>query len=90
MYDMLYAAIPTTDNQDQYIDSGPDGLPAFGFRIGSEVKQPYRLCLPEKLPNEFTIVISIKPMTEETSYIFAVLNPFDTIIQLGIRLLVSR
>ncbi|XP_044016680.1 collagen alpha-1(XV) chain [Aphidius gifuensis] len=87
MYDMLYAAIPTTDNQDQYIDSGPDGLPAFGFRIGSEVKQPYRLCLPEKLPSEFTIVISIKPMTEETSYIFAVLNPFDTIIQLGIRLL---
>lgn len=79
----------TTDDKNQYTDDGLDGFLAFGFRPGSDVKQPYRLCLPEKLPAEFTIVATLKPMSLRTSYLFAVLNPFDTIVQLGLRISVS-
>ncbi|KAK0081957.1 hypothetical protein PV325_011332 [Microctonus aethiopoides] len=86
VYDLLDAAVRTTDDKNQYTDDGLDGFLAFGFRPGSDVKQPYRLCLPEKLPAEFTIVATLKPMSLRTSYLFAVLNPFDTIVQLGLRI----
>lgn len=78
-----------TDDNNLYIDDGLDGFPSFGFRPGSEVKQPYRLYLPEKLPAEFTLVATFKPMSFRTSYLFAVLNPFETVVQLGIRISVS-
>ncbi|KZC13794.1 Collagen alpha-1(XV) chain [Dufourea novaeangliae] len=68
------------------MDDALDGFPAFGFRPGSEVKQPYRLYLPEKLPAEFTLVATFKPTSHRTSYLFAVLNPFETVVQLGIRI----
>ncbi|XP_057319843.1 collagen alpha-1(IX) chain-like isoform X3 [Microplitis mediator] len=90
VYDLLQAAMATTDDKNQYIDDGLDGFLAFGFRPGSEVKQPYRLCLPEKLPAEFTIVATFRPMSSRTSYLFAVLNPFDTIVQLGLRISEER
>ncbi|XP_063981112.1 collagen alpha-1(IX) chain-like isoform X3 [Diachasmimorpha longicaudata] len=86
VYDLLPAAVLTTEEKNQYVDDGLDGFLAFGFRPGSEVKQPYRLCLPEKLPAEFTIGATFKPMSLRTSYLFAVLNPFDTIVQLGLRI----
>ncbi|XP_074099433.1 collagen XV/XVIII-type protein multiplexin isoform X8 [Cotesia typhae] len=86
VYDLLQAAVATTDDKNQYIDDGLDNFLAFGFRPGSEVKQPYRLCLPEKLPAEFTVVATFKPISSRTSYLFAVLNPFDTIVQLGLRI----
>lgn len=78
-----------TDDNNLYMDDGLDGFPSFGFRPGSEVKQPYRLYLPEKLPAEFTLVATFKPMSFRTSYLFAVLNPFETVVQLGIRISVS-
>lgn len=79
----------TTENKYQYFDDGLDGFPVFGFRPGSEVKQPYRLYLPEKLPAEFDLVATFKPTSVRTSYLFAVLNPFETVVQLGIRISVS-
>ncbi|XP_034951100.1 collagen alpha-1(XVIII) chain isoform X3 [Chelonus insularis] len=86
VYDLLQAAVVTTEDKNQYIDDGLDGFFAFGFRPGSEVKQPYRLCLPEKLPAEFTIVATFKPTSLRNAYLFAVLNPFDTVVQLGLRI----
>lgn len=90
-YDLIEAAVASADTDDTnlYIDDGLDGFPSFGFRPGSEVKQPYRLYLPEKLPAEFTLVATFKPMSFRTSYLFAVLNPFETVVQLGIRISVS-
>lgn len=91
VYDLMEASVSSmTDDNNLYIDDGLDGFPAFGFRPGSEVKQPYRLYLPEKLPAEFTLVATFKPTTFRTSYLFAVLNPFETVVQLGIRISVSR
>ena len=89
VYDLLEATVALTDDNNLYIDDGLDGFPTFGFRPGSEVKQPYRLYLPEKLPAEFTLVATLKPTSFRTSYLFAVLNPFETVVQLGIRISVS-
>lgn len=77
------------DDKNQYLTDGYDGFMSFGFRPGSEVKQPYRMYLPEKLPSEFTLVASFKPLSGKNSYLFAVLNPFETVVQLGIRISVS-
>ncbi|XP_011494435.1 PREDICTED: collagen alpha-1(XV) chain-like [Ceratosolen solmsi marchali] len=85
-FDLLEAAVSLIDDKNLYITDGYDGFPSFGFRLGSEVKQPYRMYLPEKLPAEFTIVASFKPLSVRTSYLFAVLNPFETVVQLGIRI----
>ncbi|KAG7210595.1 hypothetical protein KM043_012110 [Ampulex compressa] len=86
VYDLMEASVASNDDINLYIDDGLDGFPAFGFRPGSEVKQPYRMYLPEKLPAEFTLVATFKPLSFRTSYLFAVLNPFETIVQLGIRI----
>ncbi|XP_036151025.1 collagen alpha-1(XV) chain-like isoform X1 [Monomorium pharaonis] len=86
-YDLMVASVSSMmDDNNLYMDDGVDGFPAFGFRPGSEVKQPYRLYLPEKLPAEFTLVATFKPTSFRTSYLFAVLNPFETVVQLGIRI----
>lgn len=91
VYDLMEASVSSiTDDNNLYMDDGVDGFPAFGFRPGSEVKQPYRLYLPEKLPAEFTLVATFKPTSFRTSYLFAVLNPFETVVQLGIRISVSH
>lgn len=90
VYDLMQASLfSMTDDNNLYIEDGEDGFPAFGFRPGSEVKQPYRLYLPQKLPAEFTLVATFKPTSFRTSYLFAVLNPFETVVQLGIRISVS-
>ncbi|XP_051166269.1 collagen alpha-1(XXII) chain isoform X2 [Leptopilina boulardi] len=86
VHDLLQAAVSVIDDRFQYFEEGLDGFPAFGFRPGSEVKQPYRIYLPEKLPAEFTLVATFKPKSTRPSYLFAVLNPFDTVVQLGIRI----
>lgn len=88
-FDLLEAAVSLVDDKNHYITDGYDGFPSFGFRPGSEVKQPYRMYLPEKLPGEFTLVASFKPLSVKNSYLFAVLNPFETVVQLGIRISVS-
>lgn len=90
-FDLMEAAVSLIDDNDKnhYIADGYDGFPSFGFRLGSEVKQPYRMYLPEKLPAEFTLVASFKPLSVRNSYLFAVLNPFETVVQLGIRISVS-
>ncbi|XP_017762808.1 PREDICTED: collagen alpha-1(XV) chain-like [Eufriesea mexicana] len=85
-YDLLEATMATKDDNNLYIGDGLDGFPSFGFRPGSKVKQPYRLYLPEKLPAEFTLVATFKPTSFRTSYLFAILNPFETVVQLGIRI----
>ena len=88
-FDLLEAAVSLIDDKHLYISDGYDGFPSFGFRPNSEVKQPYRMYLPEKLPAEFTLVATFKSLAVRNSYLFAVLNPFETVVQLGIRISVS-
>ncbi|XP_064211891.1 collagen alpha-1(XV) chain isoform X4 [Tribolium castaneum] len=87
-YDLLAAVkIPFQDPKTQYIDEdGHDGFPALGFKAGSDVKIAHRQILPEKLPAEFSILISAKPRSRKGGFIFAVVNPYDTVVGLGVRI----
>lgn len=72
--------IPFADAKTQYMDDdGHDGFPAFGFKVGSDVKIAHRQILPEKLSAEFSILISAKPKTRRGGFIFAVVNPYETV-----------
>ncbi|CAH0546968.1 unnamed protein product [Brassicogethes aeneus] len=86
-YDLLDAVkIPFQDPKTQYIDEdGHDGFPAFGFKLGSDVKIAHRQLLPDKLPAEFSILISAKPRSRRAGFIFAVVNPYDTVVELGVK-----
>ncbi|KAL3275606.1 hypothetical protein HHI36_020359 [Cryptolaemus montrouzieri] len=87
-YDLLQAVeIPFLDPKTQYIDGeGHDGFPAFGFRAGSDVKVALRQILPEKLPAEFSIWISAKLKSRRGGFLFAVVNPYDTVVELGVKI----
>ncbi|XP_031337196.1 uncharacterized protein LOC116166381 [Photinus pyralis] len=86
-YDLLGALkITFQESKTQYIATSEDGFPAFGLKAGSDVKSPYRLFLPEKLFPEFSILARVQPTTRRGGYLFAVVNPLDTVVQLGIKL----
>ncbi|XP_059470100.1 collagen alpha-1(XV) chain isoform X3 [Neocloeon triangulifer] len=78
--------IPLVDTKTQFFDQGFDGFPTHGMRPGSNIKSPYRVVLPEKMPPDFTIRMAAKPASREGGFLFAVVNPLDTVVQLGVRL----
>ncbi|KAK9887157.1 hypothetical protein WA026_020605 [Henosepilachna vigintioctopunctata] len=87
-YDLLQAVkIPFQDPKNQYMDNdGHDGFPGFGFKAGSDVKVALRQILPEKLPSEFSIWISAKPKSRRGGFLFAVVKPYDTVVELGVKI----
>lgn len=87
-YDLLTAIkIPFEDTKNLYIDlDGSDRFPALGFKPGSDVKIPTRLILPENLPPEFSILIRAKPRSSRGGYLFAVVNSYETVVHLGVKL----
>ncbi|XP_069696749.1 collagen alpha-1(XV) chain-like [Periplaneta americana] len=86
-HDILQAIkIPFDDPKTQFFDNGLDGFPAFGLRPGSDVKSPYRLFIPEKLYGEFSIIATVRPNTREGGFLFSVVNPLETVVQLGVQI----
>lgn len=86
-HDLIRAIdIPFNDPKTQFFEEGADGFPAFGFKPGSDVKSPYRLLLPEKFYPEFSILVMVKPGSRAGGFIFSVVNPLETVVQLGIQL----
>ncbi|CAL4101347.1 unnamed protein product, partial [Meganyctiphanes norvegica] len=85
--DFLQAiAVPFEDPSTQYFVTGFDGFPAFGFKQGASIKHPYRLFLPERLYREFSLLVATKPETRDKAFLFAVTNPLENLIQLGLSL----
>ncbi|XP_069193869.1 collagen alpha-1(XVIII) chain isoform X7 [Procambarus clarkii] len=83
--DLLQAiAVPFADPSTQYFVTGFDGFPAFGFKVGASIKHPYRLFIPVRLYRTFSILIALKPDTDSPMFAFAVTNPLENIIQLGV------
>lgn len=74
------------ESRTQYLSIGEDNFPVFGLKAGSDVKSPYRLFLPEILFPEFSILARIQPTWIRGGYLFAVVNPLETVVQLGIKL----
>ncbi|GLV45005.1 Multiplexin, partial [Carabus blaptoides fortunei] len=86
-HDLIRAInIPFHDPKTQFFEEGADGFPAFGFKPGSDVKSPYRLFFPEKLYPEFSILVMVKPGSRAGGFIFSVVNPMDTLVQLGVQM----
>uniref|UniRef100_A0A1B0AW74 Laminin G domain-containing protein n=1 Tax=Glossina palpalis gambiensis TaxID=67801 RepID=A0A1B0AW74_9MUSC len=73
------------DNHLQGIEfiHADDGFPAYKFLPTADVKSPYRMLLPEKL-QEFAIEVIYQPNSAKGGYLFSVVNPLDTIVQLGV------
>lgn len=81
-YDLMNVfKIPLEEGVD-FVD-GSDGFPAFRVSTSADVKSPYRLVLPDRL-EEFAIMASIRPEARTGGYIFSVVNPMDTIVQIGL------
>lgn len=86
-HDLLQSIkIPFVDPKTQFFENGFDGFPTFGMKPGSDIKTPYRLSLPERLYSDFSLIMAAKPASREGGVLFAVVNPLDTIVQLGVRL----
>ncbi|KAH1010575.1 hypothetical protein HUJ05_004849 [Dendroctonus ponderosae] len=74
------------DPKTQYVDESEDGFPAFGFRMGADVKMAYRQILPDTLSEEFAILINAKPGSRNGGFVFAVVNAMESIVELGVRI----
>lgn len=69
-----------------YRTKGLDGLPAVGLQRGVEIVVPYRIYLPRRFYRNFAFLASIKPRDDRGGFLFAVVNAFDTIVDLGVKL----
>ncbi|KAI6182369.1 LAM-G-DOMAIN domain-containing protein [Aphelenchoides bicaudatus] len=69
-----------------YRTKGLDGLPAVGIQRGVEIVVPYRIYLPRRFYRNFAFLSSIKPRDDRGGFLFAVVNAFDTIVDLGVKL----
>uniref|UniRef100_A0A158P5Y1 LAM_G_DOMAIN domain-containing protein n=1 Tax=Angiostrongylus cantonensis TaxID=6313 RepID=A0A158P5Y1_ANGCA len=65
---------------------GIDSLPAIGIQRGVEIAVPYRLYLPRRFFPQFSLLASVKPMDRRGGYLFAVVNPYDTLVDVGVLL----
>lgn len=77
----LLSALGEAENVE--LGESYDGFMAFNFKQNSNVKFPYRMILPEKIL-DFVIMSTIKPESTKGGYLFSVVNPLDTVVQLGI------
>ncbi|XP_055383720.1 collagen alpha-1(XV) chain-like [Condylostylus longicornis] len=81
----LMEMIPVPPENGVEFITGSDGFVAYQFKTGADVKFPYRLVLPEKL-NEFAIMATFRPNSRTGGYLFSIVNPLDTVVQLGIHI----
>ncbi|KAJ6643539.1 Collagen alpha-1(XV) chain [Pseudolycoriella hygida] len=84
-FDLLGGAIPIPPETGVTFVEGMDGFPAFFIKADADIKSPHRMVLPEKLL-EFAIMAIIRPETRNGGYIFSVVNPLDTVVQLGMHI----
>ncbi|XP_076369871.1 collagen alpha-1(XV) chain-like [Tachypleus tridentatus] len=69
--------------------NGLEGLPAFKLGENTEIRAPYRLFLPRKMFSNFSILATVKPehLGNTGGFLFAVVNPSETVVQLGIKIM---
>lgn len=80
-HDLLTAIkVPFENAHVMYFDQGLDGFPAYGILPGSDIKTPYRTLLPEQFYREFSIVCTVAAKSSQGGFIFAVVNPSETVI----------
>ncbi len=71
--------VPFEDPKSMYFDQGIDGFPAYGIIPGCDLKSPYRTSLPERFYAEFSITCTVAIKSAPGGFIFAVVNPSETV-----------
>ena len=66
--------------------SGSDGYPAFNLTDRTNIAVDAISLLPQTLVGDFALLVSTKPSNQYGGYLFAVVNPLDTVVQFGIYL----
>lgn len=51
-----------------------------------EIVVPYRIYLPRRFYRNFAFLASVKPRDDRGGFLFAVVNAFDTIVDIGVKL----
>uniref|UniRef100_A0A1I7VIV4 LAM_G_DOMAIN domain-containing protein n=1 Tax=Loa loa TaxID=7209 RepID=A0A1I7VIV4_LOALO len=74
------------DRIELYKAKGLEGFPAVGIKRGVEIVVPYRQYLPRKFFRNFAFTAVIRPDDRQGGYLFAVVNPLDTVVDLGVLL----
>ena len=61
--------------------------PSFGIRSGSNIMTPFGLLYADRdMFDRFDISVEVKPADDEGGFLFAILDPMDRLLQLGVRL----
>uniref|UniRef100_A0A915C7S9 Collagen alpha-1(XVIII) chain n=1 Tax=Parascaris univalens TaxID=6257 RepID=A0A915C7S9_PARUN len=74
------------ERAEVYKAKGLDGFPAVGIKRGIEIVVPYRQYLPRKFFRNFAFTTVVRPADRQGGYLFAVVNPLDTVVDLGVLL----
>ena len=72
------------DDSINYV-KGKEGLPAFELTERTDLKVSASVVSDQdKLFADFSVLMTIKPYEQRGGYLFAIVNPFDTILQFGV------
>ncbi|RUS81375.1 hypothetical protein EGW08_010873, partial [Elysia chlorotica] len=66
--------------------TGPDGYPVYELTREASLQEPAQFFFREPLTEEFSIVALINGYRQDAGYLFAVVNPYQTVIQFGVQL----
>ncbi|CAG0879755.1 unnamed protein product [Darwinula stevensoni] len=80
---MAMIPFPEADGSLYYV-TGDDGFPAIGINENADIKKPYRLVVPERLYQDFSITAVVQPDTSSGGFLFAVVDPTELVVQLGL------
>lgn len=85
--DLLRAiGIPDEKTPGVTYTTGVDGYPTFLITSLANIREPVQMLFNQPLYSEFSISITLQPYKREGGFIFAVVNPYQTIIQFGVQI----
>ena len=86
--DFLQLILTPLESETIKFTTGFDGFPAFLFVSETDIRSPARNILPG-IYADFSILVTTKPTNDNGGFLFSILTPDDTIIQLGLSVLYS-
>lgn len=84
--DILRAVGLPSKSRGVSYSSDMEGYPAFQLSKDADIREPAGTFFRQPLYSQFALVTTIKTYQRTPGYLFAVVNPFSTIIQLGVLL----
>ena len=78
--------VPVQESQDVGYTIGIDRYPAFSFSSASNVELPAKQLFYPELWADFSLSAVFQPQRPEGGFIFAVVSPSGTLVQLGLRI----